>query len=374
MTEGLDALLSQLSGAERPSRSLSLLGLSDLNRDQTLAFRAAFDTLRPERRLDLVSAMVEQAEANIHLNFHSIFRNLLSDSDGRVRKAAIEGLWEDERASLVSSLSDLLGSDPDEGVRAAAATSLGRFVLMGLLGDIADAPARAAEQSLRDAWQRGSEPVAVRRRVLESLAATNAGDVQRSIETAYYDEDPLMRQSALFAMGRTADGRWARPVILELSSPEPAMRFEAATAAGEMGLHGAVPSLIQRLDDIDSDVRLAAAAALGKIGGRASRQALEALIDSTDEALSQAADDALAELKFNSEPIDAGAAGVGSAAGVALLDGDEDAFYDPDDDAELSDNEEEESEFDLEDELDVDWGDDSGDWEEDEDEDERDLS
>ena len=45
-----------------------------------------------------------------------------------------------------------------------------------------------------------------------------------------------MRQSALFAMGRTADSRWAKVVLSELESHEPAMRFEAAQAAGEMGL------------------------------------------------------------------------------------------------------------------------------------------
>jgi hypothetical protein len=124
------------------------------------------------------------------------------------------------------------------------------------------------------------------------------------IDTAYYDEDELMRQSALFAMGRSADRRWTKVVLSELGSRDPAMRFEAAVAAGELALASAVKALILLLDDADGNVREAAALALGKIGGRDARRALQSVLNSSDERLVEAAEEALEELVFNSETFD----------------------------------------------------------------------
>ncbi|MGQ9491451.1 MAG: HEAT repeat domain-containing protein [Anaerolineae bacterium] len=303
MSEGLTSFLELLADERRPVRSLNLAQLSDLTRSQLGTFRAAWDALSPTRRLELISHMVEQAEANIHLNFHAILRTCLGDADARVRRLAIEGLWEDEKTNLIQPLIDLLNGDPAAEVRAAAAMSLGRYVLLGVLGEIAEAPARLAEAALQAVWNRFGEPVEVRRRVLESLAFSTNPALREMIRDAYYDEDDLMRQSAIFAMGRSADARWARYILAELDSHEPAMRFESAVAAGEIGLREAVQPLIRRLDDPDSGVREAAATALGKIGGPAARRALEDLLQSPDEALAAAAEDALDELAFNSQEL-----------------------------------------------------------------------
>jgi hypothetical protein len=298
------ALLELLADESRPVHAIDLTHMSDLTRSEVGQFRAVWEGLQPARRLELVAAMVEQAEANIHLNFHAILRSCLTDEDARVRKLAVEGLWEDERTSLVQPLVALLAGDAAFEVRAAAATSLGRFVLLGVLGEIAQEPASRAEEALRTAWYRPGEPVEVRRRALESLAYTNMAGLHDLIGSAYYHDDELMRQSALFAMGRSADPRWTRVVLAELGSPEPPMRFEAAVAAGEMALRSAVPALIRRLDDGDGNVREAAALALGKIGGPAARRALQGLVGGADERLAEAAEEALDELSFGSSRMD----------------------------------------------------------------------
>ena len=80
--------------------------------------------------------MVEQAEADIQLNFHAILRSCMEDAEAEVRRLAVEGLWEDERPTLVHPLLGLLRDDVEPDVRAVAATSLGRFVLLGALGEI----------------------------------------------------------------------------------------------------------------------------------------------------------------------------------------------------------------------------------------------
>lgn len=301
MPESLGALLAALADESRSVPTLDLAELSDLTRGQVGTFRASWDSLSAGRRLALMMAMVERAETNIHLNFHAALRTCLYDGDAQIRRLAIEGLWEDEKVNLVQPLIGLLNDDPSSDVRAAAATSLGRYMLLGVLGEIADTPAQQAEAALHAAWVRFTEPVAVRRRALESLAYSSSPAIHEMIHNAYYDEDELMRQSAVFAMGRSADKRWARFVLAELHSQQPAMRFESAIAAGEMGLRDAVQPLIWRLDDPDGGVREAAATALGKIGGPAARRALLALLRGQDEALAQAAEDALDELAFHVE-------------------------------------------------------------------------
>jgi hypothetical protein len=350
MLSKLASCLALLADEDRPVRTIDLADISDLSRSQVAEFHAAWHDLSPSRRLELITVMVEQAEINIHLIFHAALRACLTDGDAQVRRLAIEGLWEDERVSLVPILSGLLTNDPSDDVRSTAATALGRFVLMGVLGDIAEEPARQAEDALRLAWERSGEPVSVRRRVLESLAPTDTTDLHVLIGDAYYSDNELMRQSAIFAMGRSANPRWNKIVLAELNSREPAIRFEAAEAAGEMAIRAAVQPLIQRLDDPDKDVREAAALALGKIGGPSARRALQALAAGDDERLAEAAAEALEELLFNSTHLDDAlddSDGSASPRSRASRSADEDLIFTDDDD--FDDADEETDDFDQDD-------------------------
>jgi HEAT repeat protein len=376
MTDDLQLLLQQLADETRSVRATNLAGLSDLPRSEAAEAFAALAALSPRRRAEVVTVMAEQAEANVHLLFHAILRECLTDVEAAVRKIAIDGLWEDERPTLIAPMARLLAEDPASEVRAAAAISIGRFVLQGVLGEISDSYGERAEQALRAAWVRPGETVEVRRRALEGLAYTDEAGVDELIESAYYNEDDLMRQSAVFAMGRTADRRWARAILTELGSIDAAMRYEAAGAAGELGLTSAVKLLIRLLDDADATVREAAALALGKIGGREAKQALQACLEANDLALADAATDALDELTFNSEGPEAPLLEYEPAPKRNSVDEDEDLddAYDPDfdfdaeedledgtDDDEWAKNDE--NEEDDEDDLDELFGEDEDDFE-----------
>jgi HEAT repeat protein len=367
MPSKLTSCLALLAAENRPVRTIDLADISDLSRSQLAEFQAAWHDLSPSRRLELITVMVEQAEANIHLIFHAALRACLTDGDPQVRRLAIEGLWEDERVSLVPTLSGLLAHDPSADVRSAAATALGRFVLLGVLGDIAEEPARQAEDALHLAWERSGEPVSVRRRVLESLAPTDTADLHVLIGDAYYSDNEEMRQSAIFAMGRSANPRWNKIVLAELNSREPAIRFEAAEAAGEMAIRAAVQPLTQRLDDPDKDVREAAALALGKIGGPAARRALEALAEGDDERLAEAAVEALEELMFNSTHLDdvlGDSDASASRRSRAARSTDEDLIFAEDNELDDADDDDELDDADDEDADDWDW-DDGDDWDDD---------
>ena len=370
MPSKLASCLALLADEDRPVRTIDLADISDLSRSQVAEFHAAWNDLSPSRRLELITVMVEQAETNIHLIFHAVLRACLTDDDAQVRRLAIEGLWEDERVNLVPLLCGLLTHDSSDDVRSTAATALGRFVLLGVLGDIAEEPARQAEAALHLAWERSDETVSVRRRVLESLAPTDTADVHVLIGDAYYSDNELMRQSAIFAMGRSANPRWNKIVLAELNSRDPALRFEAAEAAGEMAIRAAVQPLIQRLDDPDKDVREAATLALGKIGGPAARRALRALAAGDDERLAEAAAEALEELLFNSTHLDDAlddSDGAASPSSRASRSTDEDLIFaddDDDDDGDEYDANEDTDDFEQDDDAydGDDWDDDTDDF------------
>ena len=80
--------------------------------------------------------MVQVAEADVRADFNAVFRFCLGDEDEVVRALAIEGLWEDVDTCLIGPLLRLLVNDPAVSVRAAAAISLGRYVLRGELGEL----------------------------------------------------------------------------------------------------------------------------------------------------------------------------------------------------------------------------------------------
>ena len=123
----------------------------------------------------------------------------------------------------------------------------------------------------------------VERRALESLGYSGRSEVPNLIEDAYESDDDEWIASALFAMGRSADDRWAPLVIERLDDTAIELSREAARAAGELELGEALPALVHLLQDEDSELRLAAAWSLSQIGGNGVADALEELLERTED-------------------------------------------------------------------------------------------
>jgi HEAT repeat protein len=296
--------LSRLAD-ERASLSSSVLyALSAPNSDEVQLFRRQWPTLSLERRRKIISLLAESAEANFELDFNALFRVTMTDEDEQIRAVSIEGLWEDDEITLIAPLVHALQHDTSVPVRAAAASSLGRFVLMAELEELDERYARLMRTALLETIRNEREHVEVRRRAVESIAYLGEDFVREIISAAYQEADELMRISAVFAMGRSADTIWAKIVQSELSNANPAMRYEAARACGELEVKEAVPALIQLAADPDREVQFAAIAALGQIGGPRARRFLERCCRSKDEVLRLAAEDALAELELGQQPLD----------------------------------------------------------------------
>lgn len=298
MIAEFDRVLQHLADESQPLKLSTLYTLSGLGREQLLSVQVVFDRLSYERRRGMLRALVELTETAIEVDFTALFRGCLNDEDADVRLLAIEGLWESEDVWLVGGLVHLLKIDPHPAVRAAAAASLGRFVLLGELGDIEAAVAARAEQALLEAYFTSEEPLEVRRRALEAVAYSSEVGVGDLIEEAYYQGEEEMRLGALFAMGRSADQRWGSIVIEELENPSPTVRYEAALACGELELRDAVALLSHLIDDADSEVWNAVVDALGKIGGAEARQILQSCCRSENEALQAAAEEALEQASW----------------------------------------------------------------------------
>lgn len=298
MKRPLEVMLDDLNErAVMPSQA-SLYLLSNLDAADAARVREVWLGLPVTLRQRMITRLVELAEADFEVNFGALFRIGLEDEDAQVRAASVEGLWEDEDVRLVPLLAARLREDTDANVRAAAAASLGRFILLGELEKIRPGPRDVAYEALLAACQDSEESLEVRRRALESLAYVGNETVAELIRQAYAAPEEKMRVSAVFAMGRSADTRWAAQVRRELFSPSPELRYEAARACGELQLTEAVPELEELADDADPEVQEAALWALGQIGGDRARKILERYCLEGDEAAQAAAEAALDELEF----------------------------------------------------------------------------
>lgn len=299
----LERLLAELEDEEKPLRHSSLVHFSGLTPEELEVFRRGWSRLSPRRRRQVVSEMMSLAEDNVELDFNSVFRLCLRDPDEEVREKAVLGLWECEERSLIPSLISLLREDPSTRVRAAAAQGLGKFASLAEEGKLLPRDATRVKEALLEVVRNPREPLEVRRRALEAVAPFNLPEVDQIIQEAYHSREPLLRQSGLYAMGRTGNPRWLPTILMELQSPDPAMRYEAAFACGALGEESVVPRLLPLLRDGDLQVRLAAIEALGAIGGPVAKRALLQCLRSPDEAVREAAQAALQEVEFQEDPL-----------------------------------------------------------------------
>jgi hypothetical protein len=150
--------------------------------------------------------------------------------------------------------------------------------------------------ALTEAYESSDEPLEVRRRALESVAVFGGEDVRPLIESAHQHGDVRLRQSAVFAMGRSCEPRYLQYVIADLGHVSPEVRFEAANALGEIGDEADAKALEETLDDQDLNVQLASVSALRRLGGNRARTLLRSATKSPEPLVASAAQDALAAM------------------------------------------------------------------------------
>ena len=298
--------ISELADCSKPLRSSRLTELSNLTSAELECLQQSWPAIETRRRRQIAHRLIELAEDDLELNFHSVLKYCLKDQDSEVRRSAIEGLWENEEAALIGPLVNLLERDSAEGVRAAAATALGKFALLAEHRKLRSVHAARIQEALLAAFGDKNESTEVRRRALEAVAPLSLPAVKAAIREAHRSDSPGLRVSSIYAMGKNCDSAWLPTLLDELTSGDAEVRYEAAGACGELEEPAAVPSLMDLVDDPDSDVRMAAIRALGKIGGLQAKECLKHCLSSSNAAIRQTAEQAMKELEGRESPLFSG--------------------------------------------------------------------
>jgi len=295
----LDHLLD--SKKDIPQSHLQLY--SDLDPKSLRLFMDIWSSVKPERKLLLLSELLKNLDSDHIVNYEEIGRALLNDADAPVRAYAIGLLAESNDPRLASTLINIFLTDTDLAPRMEAATLLGEFVLLAELEELDEKLKAKIEDALITVIRSEDNP-ALRKRALESLGYSSRDEMVNIIETAFQRADPTWVASALRAMGRSHDDRWNDDVVSKLLDEDPRIRFAAAEAAGELNIEAAAPIMLQMLEDEeeDDDVISATIWSLSQIGGEDARIYIVNLIENTeDEDLVAFLEDALENLDFHEE-------------------------------------------------------------------------
>ena len=274
----IDALLDEAT----PFNPRYLYRLSDLEHEDLALFLDTWPRLSLLRRQALVEDLQELGLADNLLSFKSIAKNVISDEDPHVRLLAAQILWEFEDPGLIPLFLQLLDSDPEAEVRAAAAAGLGQFIYFGEIDRLDGDKKHEIEDRLL-AVILEDPSVLVQRKGLESMGFSIRPEVPELIESAFSSNDRFTKASALIAMGRSMDSRWEMNILSMLNDTLPVLREEAARAAGEIDIKDAFPTLIELTDDSEENVRSAAIWSLSEIGGESARHILERLFREVED-------------------------------------------------------------------------------------------
>jgi HEAT repeat protein len=299
----LENVLIELADLDQQVKAASLAQLSGLLPEDLETSQSQWDEIAPERREEILIRAIELAEGDVEMDFQILFFYSLTDPLPKVREKAVHGLWESEDRKNIAPLVGCLLNDTEATVRAAAAIALARFATLGQEGKLVIRDAELVRGSLLDALEDPDEDLEVRRRALESVAASPEEEIREWIEWAYSSDEQGLRCSAVFAMGRTVDVSWLPVILEEMESADAAMRYEAANASGELGEEDAIPGLAELLDDSDSQVQVAAVHALASIGGISAKKLLRKCAKSDDDALREMAEGALEMVDMEEGPL-----------------------------------------------------------------------
>lgn len=274
----------------------AIYGLSDLVDADLAALRKAWPEIPVAQRRRTIQLLSEVSETNFDLDFEALAYLAFDDDDPQVRAEAVGMTWYVTSERMFHQLMEM-ARDETATVRAAALEGLGRYIRDGELEEFDAKLAEQAQKVVLARYDDLRESDEVRRRALEAISHCSHPRLPDLIYEAYYADDPLMKASAVFAMGTSCDTRWKEVIIKELDNFIPEIRFEAVRAAGELEIASTTRRLVELVYESDYEIRLMAIWSLGEIGTKESREALinlaEAAEKHKDDVLAEAIEEAL---------------------------------------------------------------------------------
>jgi len=236
------------------------------------------------RRRAVLQDLLELSEHDDLLMFENIGRIALEDGDAECEVSGISLLLEAEDPKLIPIFLQMLSAaDEAEFVRAAAANALGFYIYLGELEEIKTDLLHKIEDALLLAYAKDPSDL-VRRRALESLGFSGREEVPPLLRFASAKDSEEWLESALFAMGRSADQQWESLVLEHLDHDNPDVKGQAIHAAGELYLTSARVRLLKQVDrEKDEYLRSEMIWALSQIGGEGIEEKFERLLATTDD-------------------------------------------------------------------------------------------
>src|SRR5260221_13521319 len=135
MAKTLNEVLTELGELDQPISGDTIYKMADLNADEYKQLQASWGGIPVERRRALMQRLTETSETNFDMDFGEVIRLALTDLDDQLRAIAIEAAWDDDTPDMATRLIATASGDIAEDVRAAAASALGRFILLAALGE-----------------------------------------------------------------------------------------------------------------------------------------------------------------------------------------------------------------------------------------------
>jgi HEAT repeat protein len=280
LSEQFNQLLDILVKDSESIPESRLFELSDLSESRADQVQSIWHNIPSRRRQSLIKILGDDAALHFELNFDRICFFALNDSDPFIRRHSIFNLCENEKSDFLLILLNMLEHDPSPEVRSASASAIGRFIYLGEIGQLSSELLNQAEDALLHA-NKTDISASVQFSCLESLGYSSRPEIPPLIKSAFFSSDIEFVRSAIDAMGRSANNRWAPEVMKTLHNPHPTLQIEAIKSAGELELHNAETDLLELLDDIDQRVRHAAIWSLAQLGGELAQEALTNLLSSS---------------------------------------------------------------------------------------------
>lgn len=296
-------VLTALLNTNSPFPPRLLHRFSDIAPADLSAVKAIWLQVTDNRRQAILEDLEDLVDSDTLTSFEDLARFALTDPLPTVRMPAIRLLWECVDSQLASTLIGILKNDADLQVRATAASALGQYIYYGEMEEIPEKTLHQVEDALLETIY-GTDHLEVRRRALEALGFSSRDELTHLVENAYADKDPKWLISALCAMGRSANEKWAEKILNHLNHSNPDVQLEAVRAAGELSIVEARSEILDLLEteDLDFDVRSAAIWSLSQIGGENVRDTLERMMEETDDDEEiEILEDALENLSFTED-------------------------------------------------------------------------
>jgi len=275
----IDDLIVELLDEDTPIHPTNLNSLSDLFGEDLVQFRKAWPNFPTWRKQVLLEDLEQLFKDDTLLSFENVCRVALEDSDPQICFIALRCLQEYDVKDLTPEFIRILNEDPDEELRALAASTLGKYVYLGELDAISKRKLKNIEDNLLRIIK--SDDISlVQRHALESLGFSSNDEVPELIKSAFDSNQIPWMISALTAMGRSCDSRWEGEVRRAITHQSADVRKEAIKTSGEL-LVMIRPILLELLDDRDIEIRMAVVLALSMFGGSNIQVILENLLNQT---------------------------------------------------------------------------------------------